>query len=135
MKKLLKTLAATAVFASVIPTKWNKTEDGGSLEAMLWKATWTPKEIAPGSTEVNIHFGFHNPFSNKKKNEEEDLFADELIVDYTCDNTVVYSSDDAAFVCEEDSAPVEEAICDSPVQTPVAENTDVEDAQSEDPCG
>ncbi|MBR2894407.1 MAG: hypothetical protein IKC03_01945 [Oscillospiraceae bacterium] len=136
MKKLLKTLAATAVLASVIPTKWNKTEDGGTLEAMLWKATWTPKENAPGSTEVNINFGFHNPFP-KKKNAEDNLFADELIVDYTCDNnTVVYSSDDADFMYDNENTSTEEPVCGenaSPIQAPVTENT--EDIESEESCG
>ncbi|MBR2131098.1 MAG: hypothetical protein IJ955_00930 [Oscillospiraceae bacterium] len=138
MKKLLKTLAATAVLASVIPTKWNKTEDGGTLEAMLWKATWTPKENAPGSTEVNINFGFHNPFP-KKKNEEEDFFADELIVDYTHDsNTIVYSSDDADFMYEDKNLTVDESVCEEEVsstQTPAAETTDTKDTQGKDDCG
>ena len=100
MKKFLKVLAATAALASVVPFKVKADENSGSVEALLWKATWTLDPDYQADPDVNVTFGFNNPFA---KSEEEHLFADELVVDYCCDsslqNTVAPHADEC---CEED---------------------------------
>ena len=89
MTKFLKVLAATAALAAVVPFHGEGDDKGGTVEALLWKAKWTRDPDYQSDPEVNISFGFNNPF--KKKNEEAELFADELVVDYCGDNTMTYS--------------------------------------------
>ena len=112
--KLLKILAATAAIASIVPFHGEGDEKGGTIEALLWKAKWTVDPDYQSDPEVNITFGFNNPF--KKKNEESELFADELVVDYCCDSTLIHD-------CEEN------ACC-----APDAEYDDVDACTSEDNC-
>ena len=88
MKKFLKVLAATAALASVVPFKIKADDNSGSVEALLWKANWTLDPDYQSDPDVNITFGFNNPFA--KGNPEDHLFADELVVDYCCDNTLVH---------------------------------------------
>ena len=88
MKKFLKVLAATAALASVIPFKVKADENSGSVEAMLWKANWTLDPDYQADPDINVTFGFNNPFA--KENPEDHLFADELVVDYCCDNSLVH---------------------------------------------
>ena len=64
MKKVLKILAATAAVASIIPLRCESDEKGGSLEGLLWKAKWTIDPDYQSDPEVNITFGFNNPFKN-----------------------------------------------------------------------
>ena len=88
MKKVLKILAATAALASVIPFHSETDENGGTMKALLWKAKWTRDPDYHSDPEVNINIGFNNPF--EKKHKEADLFADELVADYCCDDTMTY---------------------------------------------
>lgn len=88
MKKFLKILAATAAIASVVPFHGEGDEKGGTIEALLWKAKWTIDPDYQSDPDVNITIGFNNPF--KKKNAESELFADELVVDYCCDSTLIH---------------------------------------------
>ena len=115
MKKVLKILAATAAVASIIPLRCESDEKGGSLEGLLWKAKWTIDPDYQSDPEVNITFGFNNPF--KKKDDEAHLFADELVVDYCCDSTLIH-----------DCAP-HECSC-----APDAESDDVDAHTCEDDC-
>ena len=117
MKKILKVLAATAALAAVVPFHGEGDENGGTVEALLWKAKWTMDPDYQSDPEVNISFGFNNPF--KKKSPEAELFADELVVDYCCDSTLVH-----------DCANNEECCCDAPS----AEYDDVDAVTKEEPC-
>ena len=118
MTKILKVLAATAALAAVVPFHGEGDETGGIVEALLWKAKWTRDPDYQSDPEVNISIGFNNPF--KKKNPESELFADELVVDYCCDNTLA-----------NDCAHHEDCCCDAPS----AEYDDVDAATKEDQCG
>ena len=116
MKKILKVLAATAALAAVVPFHGEGDETGGTVEALLWKAKWTMDPDYQSDPEVNISFGFNNPF--KKKNPEAELFADELVVDYCCDSTL---ADDCAH---------KNCCCDAPNE----EYDDVDASTSEEGC-
>ena len=104
MKKFLKVLATVAAVAAVIPFHGEGDEKGGELEGLLWKATWTRDPDYHSEPDINVTFGFNNPFKSFKK--ESELFADDLVVDYNCDcgitpNTVMYRDEDCT--CEQES--------------------------------
>lgn len=87
MKKVLKILAAAAAVAAVVPYKCKADEKGGVVQGLLYRVTWTQDPDFLSEPDVNVTFGFNNPF--EKKGEESELFADELVVDYCCDDTIV----------------------------------------------
>ena len=104
MKKFLKLLAGTAVLASVVPHRNKITEKGGSLEALLWKASWTIDPDYQSDPDVHVTVGFNNIF--RKADEESELFTDDLVVDYCCDegiapNTVMYRDEECKCESEE----------------------------------
>lgn len=86
MKKFLKVLATAAALAAVVPYKAKADENGGELKGLLWKATWNLDPDHRSESDINITFGFNNPFENE--NNESHLFADELVVDYCCDDSL-----------------------------------------------
>ena len=97
MKKFLKVLAAVAAVAAVVPYRGEGDEKGGELEGLLWKATWTRDPDYHSEPDINVTFGFNNPFKGLKK--EPKLFADDLVVDYCGEggitpNTVMYRDED-----------------------------------------
>ena len=98
MKKVLKILAAAAAVAAVVPYKCKTDENGGVVQGLLYKVTWTQDPDFMSEPDVNVTFGFNNPF--EKKGEESELFADELVVDYCCDDTLV--TNESKLYCEED---------------------------------
>ena len=101
MKKFLKVLAATAAVASIIPLRNKITEDSGSLEALLWKATWTIDPDYQSEPDVHITVGFNNIF--RPEDKENELFADDLVVDYCCDETLAQNGETRVYT-EEDVA-------------------------------
>lgn len=126
MKKIWKVLAATAAVASVIPVFSETDEKGGTLEALLWKAKWTHDPDYESKPEVDISIGFHNPFKKlSKRNQEDHLFADELMVDYCCDNTLVHDCTQEEKNCESEESPVSETVVDTTSAEP--ETVKVED--------
>ena len=103
MKKFLKVLAAVAAVAAVVPYRGEGDEKGGELEGLLWKATWTRDPDYHTEPDINVTFGFNNPFKSLKK--ESELFADDLVVDYCAEggitpNTVMYRDEDCTCECE-----------------------------------
>ncbi len=113
MMKLLKILAATAAVASVVPVRNKITENSGSLEALLWKASWTVDPDYQSEPNVNITVGFNNIF--RKADKDAELFAEEVVVDE--DESVFYAdpcAEDADDSCEADCVAHEET-------TPVVE--------------
>ena len=118
MKKFLKVLAATAAIASVVPFHGEGDKKSGTLEALLWKAKWDIDPDYQSNSDINVTIGFNNPF--KKKDPEAELFADDLVVDYCCDSTLV-----------QDCAHTEEKCC---CDAPDAEYDDVDACTCEDNC-
>ena len=104
MKKFLKVLAGAAALAAIVPFKCKADENGGSVEGLLYKVNWNLDPDYQSEPEVNVTFGFNNPF--EKKNEESHLFADELVVDYCCDDTLANATvcGETKFYTEEDIA-------------------------------
>ena len=97
MKKFLKVLATVAAVAAVVPFHGEGDEHGGELEGLFWRVDWKRDPDFHSEPDINVTFGFNNPFKNLKK--ESDLFADDLVVDYCCDggitpNTVMYRDED-----------------------------------------
>lgn len=93
MKKFLKILATAAAVAAVIPYKAQADENGGEVEGLFWKVDWKLDPDYQSDPDINVTLGFNNPFEAFKK--ESHLFADDLVVDYCCDegitpNTVMY---------------------------------------------
>lgn len=123
MKKIWKVLAATAAVASVIPVFSESDEKGGMLEALLWKAKWTRDPNYESKPEVDISIGFHNPFKKMSQlNQEDHLFADELMVDYCCDNTLVHDCAQGED-CESEESPVSETVADTAAAEPETADT------------
>ena len=100
MKKILKVLAATAALAAVVPFHGEGDKTKGSIKALLWRADWDIDPDYQSQSDINVLIGFNNPF--KKENKESELFADDLVVDYCCDTTLVRDFDCAE---DEDCAP------------------------------
>ena len=92
MKKFLKVLAAAAAVAAIIPYRGEGDENGGELEGLLWKATWKTDPHYQSEPDINITFGFNNPFKSK----ESHLFADDLVVDYCCDEELAHDVENEA---------------------------------------
>ena len=123
MKKFLKVLAAAAAVAAVIPYKAKADENGGEVEGLFWKVDWKLDPDYQSDPDVNVTFGFNNPFEAMKK--ESHLFADDLVVDYCCDegiapNTVMYTEEDCGDDCDCDDnctdtveAPAEPCCCEN----------------------
>ena len=129
MKKFLKILAATAAVAAVIPLRGEGDENGGELEGLLWKATWKLDPHYQSEPDINITFGLNNPF--KKANKESHLFADELVVDYCCDETLTHAP-----VHTETQLFTEEDFADEPETTGTEESETTECGCGEDcNCG
>ena len=114
MKKFLKVLAAVAAVAAVVPYRGEGDEKGGELEGLLWKATWTRDPDCHFEPDINVTFGFNNPFKSLKK--ESDLFTDDLVVDYSGEggitpNTTIYRDEDCenncTCDCEDDASAAE----------------------------
>lgn len=104
MKKFLKILAAAAAVAAVIPFRGEGDENGGEVEGLFWKVDWKRDPDYYSDPDINVTFGFNNPFKSLKK--ETELFADDLVVDYCCDegtvpNTVMYRDEDCTCQSEE----------------------------------
>ena len=111
MKKFLKVLAATAALASVVPFKIKADDNSGSVEALLWKVNWNMDPDYQSDPEVNVTFGFNNPFADA--NPEKHLFADDLVIDYCCDNTLVHDCGNIPdFPCNECDCDDTEDDCD-----------------------
>ena len=89
MKKSTKILCAflgAAAAAAVIPYKIKSDDAGGLVQGLLYKVKWTQDPDFLSEPDVHVTFGFNNPFEKEK---EAELFADELVVDYCCDDTLV----------------------------------------------
>ena len=103
MNKILKALAATAALAAVVPFHGEGDKTKGSIKALLWRADWNIDPDYQSQSDINVLVGFNNPFEGLKK--ESELFADDLVVDYCCDegitpNTVMYRDEDCQ--CEDE---------------------------------
>ena len=98
MKKFLKVLAAVAAVAAVVPYKAKADENGGEVEGLLWKANWKLDPDYQSDPDINITFGFNNPF--EKLNNESHLFADDLVVDYCCDETLAQNGETRVYTEE-----------------------------------
>ena len=107
MKKFLKVLAAVAAVAAVVPFRGEGDENGGELEGLLWKATWKLDPDYQSDPDINITLGFNNPFKSFKK--EDHLFADDLVVDYCCDETLVQDGETQVYT--------EESVAEAPTET------------------
>ena len=70
MKKLLTALGTAALIAGVTPYRYSKNEETGEqkIQALLWRATRTPRDGEKDKTVVNI--GFISPFERKKGESE-----------------------------------------------------------------
>ena len=115
--KLLKILAATAAVASVIPLRNKVTKNNGSLEALLWKASWSVDPDYQSEPDVHITVGFNNIF--RKADKEEELFDEEVVV--AEDESVLYTdpcTEDTTDACEADCVADEEPA--PAVEAPVA---------------
>ena len=84
MKKLLSIIGAAALVAGFAPYSFEKNDETGesSVKALLWNLTTTPDPENDAKPQINLTFGLNLP-SLPKKDEEEDLFADEITVTYT----------------------------------------------------
>ncbi len=102
MKKFLKVLTTVAAVAAVVPYKGEGDENGGTLEGLLWKATWTRNTERKTEPDINITLGFNNPFKSLQK--ESHLFADDLVVDYDCDSC-------STTVCHDDHCECDGCAC------------------------
>ena len=102
MKKFLKVLAGAAALAAIVPFKCKADENGGTVQGQLYKVNWSLDPDYRSEPEVNVEFGFNNPF---EKDEESHLFADEIVVDYCCDETLANAT-----VCGETKLYTEEDI-------------------------
>ena len=80
MKKLLTALGTAALIAGVTPYRYSKNEETGEqkIQALLWRATRTPRDGEKDKTVVNI--GFISPFERKKG--ESEIFVDGVTVEY-----------------------------------------------------
>ena len=122
MKKFLKVLAAVAAVAAVVPYRGEGDEKGGELEGLFWKASWTRDPDYYSEPDINVTFGFNNPFKSLKK--ESDLFTDDLVVDYCCDdgivpNTVMYRDEECG--CEQECKCEGDCACDDDAYGSAAE--------------
>lgn len=108
MKKFLKVLAGAAALAAIVPFKVKADENGGTVKGLLYNVNWNLDPDYQSEPEVNVTFGFNNPF--EKDSEESHLFADELVVDYCCDDTLANATacGETKFVTEEDLADEDE---------------------------
>ena len=133
--KLLKILAATAAVASVIPLRNKVTKNSGSLEALLWKASWSVDPDYQSEPDVHITVGFNNIF--RKADKEEELFDEEVVV--AEDESVFYADTDHCDCdydcdCAEETAPVVESPVAPVVETPVVEPPVVAPVEKCDCC-
>ena len=130
MKKFLKVLAAAAALAAVVPYKAKADENGGEVEGLLWKATWKLDPDYQSDPDINVTIGLNNPF--EKLNKESHLFADDLVVDYCCDETLTHAP-----VTNESRLYTEEDVKEE--ETVVVENncscTESSDCGCESDCG
>ncbi len=122
MKKFLKVLAAVAAVAAVVPYRGEGDEKGGEIEGLLWKATWTRDPDYQSDPDINVTFGFNNPFKSLKK--ESELFADDLVVDYCGEggiapNTVMYHDEECA--CGDDCKCENNCTCEDDAYASAAE--------------
>ena len=123
MKKLLGILGAAALVAGFAPYSFDKNDETGesSVKALLWKLTTGP-DPETGKPTLSINVGPTLPVL-RKKNEEEELFADEITVTYTpveetpvedtpcCEEGPCCPECCVTCCCEEEAAPVEETPC------------------------
>ena len=116
MNKILKALATTAALAAVVPFHGEGDKTKGSIKALLWRADWDIDPDYQSQSDIKVLIGFNNPF--EKKDKETHLFADELVVDYCCDSTLVH---DCAH---------KDCCCDAPNE----EYDDVDASTSEEGC-
>ena len=120
MKKFLKVLATAAAVAAVVPFHGEGDKHNGEIKGLLWKASWKIDPEHKTQSDINVIIGFNNPFEHF--NKESELFADDLMVNYTCEGeTVTYTEE-----CVCNAAPaVEETVAESvePVAQPQSECT------------
>ena len=88
MKNFLKFLATAAAVAAVVPFHAEGDKHSGEIKGLLWKASWKIDPEHKTQSDINVLIGFNNPFDHLKKNDEDELFADDLVVDYCCDETL-----------------------------------------------
>ena len=120
--KFLKVLAAVAAVAAVVPYKAKADENGGEVEGLFWKATWSLDPNYQSDPDINVTFGFNNPF--RKENEESQLFADDLTVDYCCDSSLAHSPIHTEYTEEDFADETEDG--EEIAAEPVNETTDKE---------
>ena len=111
MKKFLKVLATAAAVAAVVPFHGEGDKYSGEIKSLLWKANWKIDPERKTQSDINVLIGFNNPFEHF--NKEADLFADDLVVDYCCDegitpNTVIYRDEECECGCEAEAPAAEE---------------------------
>ena len=123
MKKLLGIIGAAALVAGFAPYSFDKNDETGesSVKALLWKLTTGP-DPETGKPTLSINVGPTLPVL-RKKNEEEELFADEITVTYTpveevpvedtpcCEEGPCCPECCVTCCCEEEAAPCCEAPC------------------------
>ena len=126
MKKLLKVLAGAAALAAIVPFKCKADENGGTVQGLLYKVDWSVDPDYQSEPEVNVTFGFNNPFEKNK--EESHIFADEIVVDYCCDETLAHVPvGNTKLYTEEDVAEMEKKECSCGEDCSCSENkTDAE---------
>lgn len=135
MKKFLKVLATAAALAAVVPYKGKADENGGELKSLLWKATWKLDPDYRSESDINITFGFNNPFENE--NKESHLFADELVVDYCCDDSPAQTPahSETRIYTEEDVSNDADSTGEAPCDDDCADSAETTGCDCGDACG
>ena len=111
MKKFLKVLATAAAVAAVVPFHGEGDKHSGEIKGLLWKASWKIDPEHKTQSDINVIIGFNNPFEHFG-NKESELFADDLMVNYSGEGETVTYPDTCT--CEETPAA-------EPAAEPVAE--------------
>ena len=136
MNKILKALAATAALAAVVPFHGEGDKNKGSIKALLWRADWDIDPDYQAQSDIKVLIGFNNPF--EKKNEETHLFADELVVDYCCDSTLVrdcaHTEEHECCCGDEGDVCGENCICGGGVDCACGDNCCCDKTESEENC-
>ena len=136
MNKFLKALAATAALAAVVPFHGEGDKTKGSIKALLWRADWDIDPDYQSQSDIKVLIGFNNPF--EKKDKETHLFADELVVDYCCDSTLVHDcahTEEHKCCCgEENDACTCDGECDCGDDCTCGDNCCCGETKSEENC-
>lgn len=123
MNKLLALLGGTALAAAVIPYAYQKNESTNekTIQALLWKAT-----IADDDKKLALSVGFNNPFQPQKN----DLFADNLTVNYHTAPSCEVDPDADCYADEEADCEADCGCCCQAEETPCC----CENTAEESPC-